>query len=238
MLFEGRTETQFQAFSWIWVSMLLDHRNNLMTKCTVVRFFSCLHPWMISSKGEHFVAKVIVGLSMSLDGFINDRNGSVAELYPDMDEMHETQSLQDMIRNTGAVVMGRHAFAMGDPDEYADTYEFQVPIFVLTTDPPLKQPKQNRALRFTFVTDGIESAIQQARSSAGDKDVVVIGGASTIRQCLKAGLVDEIQIDLMPVLLGQGLRLFEDICEEPIHLEKMDVMQSRVRTTLIFRILK
>ncbi len=100
---------------------------------------------------------------------------------------------------------------MGDPDSYVDYYEFQVPIFVLTSEPPQKLPKQNERLTFTFVTEGIESAIIQAKAAAGDKDVTVVGGASTAQACLRAGLVDELHLDLMPVLLGESLRLFEHL---------------------------
>jgi len=76
-------------------------------------------------------------MTMSLDGFINDRNGSVASLYADLEELRITEPLQEAIKTTGAVVMGRHAFAMAEnPDLYAGNYEFQVPVFVLTHKPP------------------------------------------------------------------------------------------------------
>lgn len=94
-----------------------------------------------------------------------------------------------------------------DPDSYADTYEFQVPIFVLTRTKPEKPPKENENLTFTFVAEGIEAAISQAKEAAGGKDVAIIGGASTAQQALRSGLVDELQIDIMPVLL---YRLFPD----------------------------
>jgi len=168
----------------------------------------------------------------------NDRNGSVASLYPDLEELRKTDALQEDMKNTGAVVMGRHAYAMGDPDEYADNYEFQAPIFVLTHEVPQTQPRQNEKLTFTFVTDGIESAVEQAKAAAGDKDVTVIGGANTLQQCLRAGLADEIHIDIMPMLLGGGLRLFEHIGTEPIELEKIKVIETPTRTHLRFRIVK
>ena len=107
------------------------------------------------------MGKVILGMTMSLDGFINDQNGSVASLYPDLEELQNTEPLQEAIKTTGAVVMGRHAFAMVEnPDLYAGNYEFQVPIFVLTHEPPKKHPKETRDLTFTFVTEGIKSAIE------------------------------------------------------------------------------
>src|SRR3989304_2351819 len=139
------------------------------------------------------MAKVILGMTMSMDGFINDRSGSVEALYPDLAALRNTEPLRESIQNTGAVVMGRNAFAMAeDPDSIAGTYEYQVPIFVLTHQAPKRHPKENDRLTFTFVTNGIENAIKQAKAAAGDKDVTVIGSASTAQQCLKAGLADEL----------------------------------------------
>lgn len=186
------------------------------------------------------MGKVVAGLTMSLDGFINDRDGSVASLYADMDELRNTEPLQEAIRTTGAVVMGRNAFAMADdPDSYAGNYEFQVPIFVLTHQVPTKHPKETDELTFTFVTEGIESAVTQAKAAAAEKDVAVIGGASVIRQCLRAGLADELHIDVMPVLPCDGLRLFEDMDTHQIQLERLTVMELPAgRTHLRFRIVK
>jgi dihydrofolate reductase len=112
-----------------------------------------------------------------------------------------------------------------------------VPIFVLTHTAPHTQPRQTNTLRFTFVTDGIASAISQAKATAGAKDVMVIGGASTIQQCLQAGLADELHLDIMPVLLGDGLGLFGPMSTAPIHLERMQVMAlPGGRTHLRFRV--
>jgi dihydrofolate reductase len=186
------------------------------------------------------MGKVILGMTMSVDGFINDRSGSVNALYPDLAELRETEPLKESIQNTGAVVMGRNAFAMAeDPDFYAGNYEFQVPIFVLTHEPPKKHPKETEALTFTFVMDGIESAIEQAKVAAGEKEVTIIGGASVAQQCLEAGLADELHIDIMPVLFGSGLRPFEGMGEWEIQLERMKVMElPGGRTHLKFRVLK
>jgi len=176
-------------------------------------------------------------MTMSLDGFIEDRNGSVARLYPDFDAMRQTDLLQEEIRRTGAVVMGRRAYDMAQDD--FNGYEFQVPIFVLTHRAPEMVAKgENDLLRFTFITDGIDQAIAQARAAAGDKDVTVIGGAQTVQQCLQAALVDELQIDLVPLLLGSGLRLFEQPGSEPIELERIRVMEYPWFTHLRFRVLK
>ena len=186
------------------------------------------------------MGKVILGMTMSIDGFINDRIGSVERLYPDLATLRDTEPLRESILNTGAVVMGRNSFAMAeDPDSYAGNYEFQVPIFVLTHEPPEKHPKETDELTFTFVTDGVESAVAQAKAAAGEKDVTIIGGASVAQQCLREGLVDELEVDIMPVLLSGGLRLFEDIDTKQIPLERLTVMELPAgRTHLKFRVIK
>ena len=179
-------------------------------------------------------------MTMSLDGFINDRNGSAEKLSPDFSELLDAPSFKEMTKNTGAVIMGRHVYEMADPFLWInDDYEFQVPIFVLTHTPPAKFPKGNDRLTLTFVTDGVESAISQAKNAAGDKIVQVIGGASTIQQCLNSGLCDELQIDIMPVLLGKGLRLFENIDTDKIKLERTNLEETTpIRTSMTFRLVK
>jgi dihydrofolate reductase len=186
------------------------------------------------------MGKVVLGMTMSLDGFINDRNGSVEALYPDLADWRETELGRESIRNTGAVVMGRNSFAMSeDPDWFAGNYEYQVPIFVLTHKPPRKHPKETDDLTFTFVMDGIESAIAQAKAAAADKDVNIIGATSTAKQCLEAGLADELHVDIMPVFLGRGLRAFEEIYDGQVQLERIKVMElPGGRTHLRFRIIK
>jgi dihydrofolate reductase len=181
---------------------------------------------------------VIGGMTMSLDGFVEDRAGSVSRLYPDMEALHQTEVLKELIATTGAVVMGRRAFAMGDPDGYAGNYEFQVPIFVLTHHPPEKMPRQDDKLTFTFVTDGVASAIRQAKAAAGERNVVIIGGASTTQQCLRAGLVDELQIGIVPVVLGGGKALFDAATADGLRLEKLRVVDSPIMTDIWYRVVK
>ena len=185
------------------------------------------------------MGKIIAGMSMSVDGFINDSRGSVDKLFPDFAELHDIPSFQEMINNTGAVIMGRHTYDMADPFLWAnDDYEFQTPIFVLTHTAPAKYPQGNGRLSFTFVADGIESAIIQALAVVGDKDVQVIG-ANTIRQCLNSGLCDELAIDIISVLLGSGLRLFENMDADKIKLERIDVQEvTTMRTSVKYRVMK
>jgi dihydrofolate reductase len=128
----------------------------------------------------------------------------VDQLYPYLPALRNTELLQEAVRTTGAVVMGKRTYAMGDPDAYAADYEFQVPIFVLTHAVPQQRPKENARLRFTFVTDGIESAIRQAKAAAGDRNVMTAGGTSTAQHCINTRLLDELQIGIVPVVLGGG----------------------------------
>ncbi len=188
-------------------------------------------------KGEHPMGNVIVGATLSLDGFMSDRYGEVSRLYPDLEALRSTEMLQEEIRTTGAVVMGRRAYDMAEGD--LTDYEYQVPIFVLTHHIPEQVAKgANDQLTVTFVTDGIQRAIEQAKAAAGDKQVMVIGGANTAQQCLRAGLVDEIHIGIVPVLLGEGLRFFEPRANEQLELERTRVFESPTRTDLWFRVVK
>ncbi len=183
------------------------------------------------------MGKVVGGMTLSLDGFVSDPHGDVSRLYPDLGELGNTEMLQEEIRTTGAVVMGRHSYNMGDPDSFADNYEYQVPIFVLTHHIPEKKPKETKTLSITFVTDGVESAIAKAKAAAGDKNVILIG-ASTNQQCINAGLCDELHVGIMPVLLGGGLRLFEHIDASHITLEKVKIFESGARTDIWCRVIK
>lgn len=176
-------------------------------------------------------------MTVSLDGFINDRDGSVDRLYLDLAEIRNRDLLQESTRFTGVVVMGRHAYDTGGGD-FTD-YEFQVPIFAITREVPQRVAKgESDKLSFSFVIDGFESAIEEARAATGDKDVTVMGGENAAQQCIRAKLVDEIQIEVMPVLPGGGLRLFEHLADEQIELGKLKVMETSAVTPLKFRVVK
>jgi dihydrofolate reductase len=184
------------------------------------------------------MARVIVGMTTSLDGFVADESGSASRLYPDLAALRGTAYMNEAIEETGAVLMGKRTFEMGDPDSYVGNYEYQVPIFVLTHEPPVVAPKQDEHLTFTFVTDGVEAAVAQATAAAGDKAVQVVGGPALVRQLFLAGLVDELHVDVMPVLLGSGLRFLEDPRLERIQIEKIGVQEVGARTSLSFRVRK
>ena len=111
---------------------------------------------------------------------------------------------------------------------------FHKPVFVVTHHE--REPLRLGETTFTFVTDGVESAVEQARAAAGDKDVLVAGGAEAAQQVLSAGLLDEAQIHLVPVLLGGGTRLFDGIGEAK--LERTRVLDSPAATHLHYRVVK
>jgi dihydrofolate reductase len=181
------------------------------------------------------VARVIAGMTISLDGFVADAAGNADALYPDLAELQDAPYLKELQAETGAVLMGRRTFDMaGDTDSYADTYELQVPIVVLTHTPPPVAPKSNERLYVVFVTEGLEAAVARAVGLAGERAVSVVGGADLNQQLLRAGLVDELHVDVVPVLLGTGLRLFEDA--PPLALEKLGVVEAGARTSLRFRV--
>lgn len=158
------------------------------------------------------------------------------ETGPDNDIMKETTA------NIGAVIMGRKMYSGGEgpweddpnPDGWwGDNPPFKVPVFVLTSHERETVTKEG-GTSFTFATDGIESALKQAKAAAGDKDISLGGGASAIQQFIKAGLADEIEIHLVPILLGGGTRLLENLGEAK--LEKIRVIDSPHVTHFKFRI--
>jgi dihydrofolate reductase len=156
----------------------------------------------------------------------------------------DSDVVEESVQATGAVVMGRRMFSGGegawDDDPNADAWwgddpPFRVPVFVLThhaREPVVKQGGTS----FNFVTDGIESALEQARAAAGDKDVALAGGASVVQQFLRAGLLDELQIHVAPLLLGGGVSLFDRLETGPIGLEGTRVIASPSVTHLRFRV--
>jgi dihydrofolate reductase len=121
---------------------------------------------------------------------------------------------------------------------WGDNPPFGVPVFVLTHHPRDTVTKQGGGNSFTFVTDGIESALAQAREAAGDQEVKITGGAEVIQQYLNAGLLDEMQIHLVPILLGDGVRLFDNLAGEQPKLELTSVIPSATVTHLKYRVLK
>ena len=135
---------------------------------------------------------------------------------------------------TGAVVMGRRTFDVGE-EPWGDDGTFRLPCFVVTHRPARMLVKGPTS--FTFITEGIRAALERAQAAAGTRAVVVMGAATT-QQVLRAGLLDELQINLVPVLLGSGTRLFEQFGDVPLELERTRLVESPTVTHLTYRILK
>lgn len=193
-----------------------------------------------------------VGFSMSLDGFIAGPNDDMQHIFgwmfkgdtdvklsrgdEDIDLKVSSESAEHMEEiplAIGAIVSGRRTFDVAGA--WGGKHPLNVPIFVVTHNIPQEWNKEGTP--FTFVTDGVESAIEQAKKVAGDKTVGV-AGANVTQQCLKAGLIDEIGIDLVPVLLGEGIPLFKQLGIEPIQLETTSVRTAPHVTHLSFRVVK
>ena len=153
-----------------------------------------------------------------------------------------TPVLEEATANVGATIMGRNMFGGGpgpwgdDPWRgwWGDEPPFHHPVFVLSHRE--REPLELEGTTFTFVTDGIESALVQAREAAGGKDVAIGGGAETIQQYLAAGLIDEMLLNVAPVLLGSGTRLFENLGDvAAIGLEQVRVVEAPGVAHLIYR---
>ena len=204
------------------------------------------------------MGKVRTGHSTSLDGFIAGPNdgpeapmgdggerllawysGGDTEYRLPGTEMvfrvskQSAELLRETRTNTGALVTGRRTFDL--TNGWGGKHPLDVPVFVVTHTVP--QECVSEGSPFTFVTDGLESALEQAKAVAGDKDVGVVG-ASLVQQCIGLGLLDEIHVDLVPVLLGDGVRLFDHLGTEPIELESTRVIEGAGVTHLTFRVVK
>ena len=137
----------------------------------------------------------------------------------------------------GTVIAGRRTYDLSVPWWEADgpAGPARVPVFVVTHAEPEEVPEGGV---YTFVTDGIESALEEAKAAAGDKDVAVMGGADIGQQYIRAGLIDEISIHLVPVLFGNGTRMFEHLGGEHIRLETVGVIATPAATHLRFRVVE
>jgi dihydrofolate reductase len=213
---------------------------------------------MVARKENEAMGKVRTGHSTSLDGFIAGPNdgpeapmgdggerllgwyaaGDTEYRLPSTEMVFKVSSqtaelLRETRTTTGALVTGRRTFDL--TNGWGGRHPLDVPVFVLTHTVPQEWVYEGSP--FTFVTDGLESALKQAKAIAGDKDVGVIG-ASLVQQCIRAGVLDEIHVDLVPVLLGDGVRLLDHLGTEPIELESTRVIEGAGVTHLTFRVVK
>src|SRR3954470_10939378 len=203
------------------------------------------------SKGAHSMSKVVALMSMSLDGFVADANDGVAEVFDwymnagDVEFNTEgsdpmtfkvsppsAEHLRSLWSELGAVITGRRTFEVADG--WGGNHAWG-PAFVVTHHIPAGWPKPNSTVY--FVTDGIESAVKQAKAADAGKSVRG-HGADTIQQLLNAGLLDEISVDIAAVLLGSGVRLFEHLARTPAILGNPEVIPGVGVTHLRYPVLK
>jgi dihydrofolate reductase len=201
------------------------------------------------------MSKLRFSISMSLDGYIAGPNQSLKEpLGVGGEALHDwavelaafkeahgqkggavnasSAIVKEMFENVGAVIMGRNMFGGGPgpwtPDWkgwWGENPPYHMPVFVLTHHPREPLPMRG-GTKFHFVTDGIESALSQAKRAAAGKDVLIGGGAKTVQQFLAAGLVDEVNISMAPLFLGGGERLFDNLGDTPPRLEQTRVVDA------------
>ncbi|HWM37973.1 MAG TPA: dihydrofolate reductase family protein [Streptomyces sp.] len=203
-------------------------------------------------------------LSVSLDGFVAGPNQSLENpLGEGGERLHEwavetdswrahhgmeggehnsdSEIIDESVRDVGAYVMGRNMFG-GGTGPWDETWTgwwgpeppFHAPVFVLTSHPREPLPMQG-GTTFHFVTDGVNSALEKARSAAGEKTVAIAGGASTVQQFLAAGLLDELHLHIVPIVLGAGERLLENVGDPT--LEPIKVTASPRATHIKYRVM-
>jgi dihydrofolate reductase len=212
------------------------------------------------------MGKLYAEISISLDGYVAGPNiGPEQPLGERGERLHEwatdlaswrashgrsggqtgpdDEVMKESVARGGAVIMGKNMFGpgAGTPSDdgswqgwWGDDPPFHQPVFVLTHQK--REPLQLSDTTFTFVGDGPESALEQARAAAGDDEIQIAGGASAIQQYLRAGHVDELVLHVVPLLLGDGVRLFDNLDRADPKLEPVEVIESPVVTHLRYRV--
>jgi len=211
------------------------------------------------------MSKVTCQISISLDGFVAGPNQSLENPLGEGGlGLHEwafataswreqqgqlggargvdSDVLDEVVQNVGAYIMGRKMFGGGDGrwDQawkgwWGEDPPYHVPVFVLTHHPRAALPMKG-GTTFNFITDGITSALAQARAAAGPKDIVIAGGAHAVQQFLAAGLLDELYLHVVPVVLGAGERLLENVGKPT--LEPVKVLASPAVTHVKYRVVR
>jgi dihydrofolate reductase len=197
------------------------------------------------------MTKVCTGATMSIDGYIAGPNESGFDLLfrwygngdvevpsanPDVSfRLNETSAarFKELIDSTGVLVVGRRLFDI--TSGWGGMHPMGVPVIVVTHSVPDGWPRDDAP--FTFVTEGIETAIELAKKIAGDK-IVGVNGGTIARQCLEAGLLDEIWVDLAPVLLGGGTPFFDHVANAPVELEGPEILEGKDVTHLRYRVVR
>jgi dihydrofolate reductase len=155
------------------------------------------------------MARVLLDMAISVDGFVGGPSGADVGLYDWYFNPSEVSRpvIDELVATTGAIVIGRGTYRTGEESGGWEDTPYEVPHFVITHQPP--SPLPDGKVRFIFVTDGVGAAINAAKEAAGDRYATIGGGADVAQQALSAGLVDELQLHVVPVLVGEGMRMFD-----------------------------
>ncbi|WP_336205395.1 dihydrofolate reductase family protein [Nonomuraea sp. LPB2021202275-12-8] len=179
---------------------------------------------------------VVLNITVSVDGFATGPDEDLSKLHRWIfsDDPADTEVAAEFAAEPGAYVMGMGMFRAGQ-EPWGDEPPFPWPVFVLSHE--AREPLVKPPATYTFVTDGVESAVRQAGAAAGERDVWVIGGVDVCRQALRAGLVDELRLHVAHMLLGDGMPLWATL-KETVELEPVRTAQTAGVTHLAFRVPK
>jgi len=204
------------------------------------------------------MSKIFFAVGSSMDGFIAGLNGGpknplgdggtaihrwlyeqkafieLLELGKGGETGKDNDVLKEIISRTGASIMGKRMFEEGEAN-WPENAPFHTPVYVLTKE--VREPWVRKGgTTFYFINDGIESALQKARQVAGNKDIRIAGGANAIQQFLNAGLVDDFTINYSPIMLGKGVRLFDNIDKSKFDIEIVEAVNSPLVTHLRYKL--
>ncbi len=201
------------------------------------------------------MGKITVGMTMSLDGFVAGPNQRLDSPFGDIDENilhrwmfdntdqpeHKAEMLNYLV-DAGAFIMGSNMFIpkekYDDPTWkgwWGDNPPYHAPVYILSEKPRDPIPMEG-GTTFYFVTDGIESALKQAKEAAGDRKIHIAGGANTVNQYLSAGVIDELWLHITPTTIGSGARLFEGVPN--LKLEPLEISGTKLATHIRYKVLK
>lgn len=179
------------------------------------------------------MAKVLIHATVTLDGFMADSSGGVDWMFDVPSTLDDEQVVSKVVEQIGAVVGGANKTQTIEDGEIPYGGMIKVPVYLMTHTS--HEPVVRDGVTHTFVVNNIEQAVEVATEAAGEKWVSLLGG-SISRQCLTLGLVDEIQLHVVPILLGEGISLFTGL-ERPVKLERVETFAFASGTHLRYRVL-
>jgi dihydrofolate reductase len=184
------------------------------------------------------MARVVLGLTVSVDGYIAGPNDDLKRLHQWIFEGAEDNGavLGELMSTMGAAVMGRRMYTFAEAFGVFEDDSFTIPQFVVTHSVPEKVP--TKGPKFTWVHDGVASAVEQAKKVAGDLNTVIMGGANIAQQAINLGLVDELNISEVGVILGDGIKLWDNIDLRDVELERTGVLENTGVTHLRYNVVR